>query len=146
MMDDLKFSIKTVFIITSTVTIFQMQLGISMFECGQVNPQSTSNILVKNVSDLFISAIAFYFIGFSFMNRAQGGFIGSASYLLSTSLTNDEILHWLYQFSFCSTAGTIVSGSLAERINLDSYLVFSFIMAAFIYPVAASWCWGNGWL
>jgi ammonium transporter, Amt family len=123
-----------------------MQMGVTMLECGHVHSKSVSNILIKNVIDLFISALAFYLFGFSFMNNAQGGFLGTNVYFMSTGLTHDEILLWLYQFSFCSMCATIVSGSLVDRVYVDSYIVFAFLMAAFIYPICASWSWGGGWL
>ena len=60
-----------------------MQLGVTMLEVGHVRAKSNSNILVKNVIDLFVSALAFYFVGFSFMKNAEGGFIGTGSYFFS---------------------------------------------------------------
>ena len=47
---------------------------------------------------------------------------------------------------FAATAATIVSGAVAERIKLSSFLLFSFIYVAFVYPVVGSWKWGGGWL
>lgn len=123
-----------------------MQLGVTMLECGHLNSKSTSNLLIKNVLDMFISAIAFYLIGYSFMNESAGGFLGGARFFLSNGLSHDQIILWLYQFSFCSTAGTIVSGALSERVYVDAYLLFSFLLSSFIFPIAAAWCWGGGWL
>jgi len=145
-MHNLEFSLRIVFIIFATCTIFQMQLGICMLECGFVTSNAASNILLKNIVDMFISAVAFYLVGYSFMNEAQGGFIGSGNYFFSSNLKEEEILSWLYQFSFCAVSSTIVSGSLSERVTFDSYIVFCFFMGSFIYPIAAAWCWGNGWL
>ena len=53
---------------------------------------------------------------------------------------------WLFQYGFASASTTIVSGSLAERVNVKAYLVFSLIITGWIYPVIAHWAWGNGWL
>lgn len=123
-----------------------MQLGVTMLECGFLKSQSKSNILINNVLDLFVGAVAFYLVGFSFMNGSHGGFMGGGHFYFSSGLNHDEVLLWLYQFSFCSTAGTIVSGCLSERVFVDTYIVFSFLMASFIFPICAAWCWGGGWL
>jgi len=53
---------------------------------------------------------------------------------------------WVFQFAFAATSTTIVSGSLAERTQLPSYLAFSCIMTSLIYPVVVCWTWGGGWL
>ena len=53
---------------------------------------------------------------------------------------------WFLSFVFASTSATIVSGSLAERCKINSYLVFSFIMTGFIYPTVSAWVWGKGFL
>ena len=55
-------------------------------------------------------------------------------------------IKWCLQFSFCATASTIVSGSLAERTRLSAYVFFSVLMTGFIYPVIVAWTWGGGWL
>ena len=47
---------------------------------------------------------------------------------------------------FAATAATIVSGAVAERIKLGSFLIFSTIYVAFVYPWVGSWNWGGGWL
>ena len=54
---------------------------------------------------------------------------------------------WVFQFTFCATAATIVSGSLAERTQLEAYLIYSGLMSAFVYPAVAHWVWHpKGWL
>ena len=53
---------------------------------------------------------------------------------------------FIFQAMFAATAATIVSGAVAERIKLSSFLIFSLIYVAIIYPIAGSWDWGKGWL
>mmetsp|Transcript_32643 Transcript_32643/g.23592 ORF Transcript_32643/g.23592 Transcript_32643/m.23592 type:complete len:105 (+) Transcript_32643:415-729(+) len=49
-------------------------------------------------------------------------------------------------YAFCSTCTTIVSGSLAERTFIDTYIFYSFLMTAIVFPIPASWVWGDGFL
>jgi Amt family ammonium transporter len=58
----------------------------------------------------------------------------------------DNYESWIFQAAFAATASTIVSGSLAERCQLNTYLIFSFTMTSFVYPVVVAWIWGGGWL
>ena len=141
----MKDSINTIWIITGSANIIAMQLGFSFLEVGSINQKNKANILLKNLLDTFIGALAFYLIGFALTNQARGGLIGHGGFF-SQDLDRNEQLRWLFQFSFCTTSATIVSGSLAERTYIDTYIVFSFLMGAVIYPVASSWCWGGGWL
>lgn len=59
---------------------------------------------------------------------------------------DDDYLDWFYKYSLCSASTTIVSGSLAERTYVDTYIVYAFIMTTLIYPVSSSWILGEGWL
>ena len=120
-------------------------MGFSFLEVGSIHPKNKANILIKNLLDTYIGALAFYALGFAFANDAQGGLYGTGQFFCR-GLTRGELLKWLFQFSFCSTSATIVSGSLAERTYIDTYIVFSFLMGAIVYPVASSWAWGGGWL
>jgi ammonium transporter, Amt family len=144
--NDLQDSLLSMWVITAVVNIILMQLGFSFLEVGSVSIKNTSNILIKNQFDTFVGAIGFYLIGFAFMNNANGGVIGDGSFFFCMNLTREEFRRWIFQFSFCTTSATIVSGSLAERVFCDTYIIFSFLMAAFIFPVASSWLWGHGWL
>ena len=74
----------------------------------------------------------------------DGGFIGK-KYFFGMGM---EGLYgsWFFQYAFACTAATIVSGSLAERVNINNYLIFSLLMTGFIYPVVVARTWGGGWL
>jgi Amt family ammonium transporter len=61
-------------------------------------------------------------------------------------MPDDHYLTWIFESIFASSAATIVSGALAERCQLTTYVVFSFLMTSFIYPVVCAWDWGGGWL
>ena len=140
-----------------------MQLGFALLENGKVRPKNSNYTLVKNAFDTYIGAIAFWLVGYGCAygnNKTHSGLIGLNAGMYASSrfesMSDDAIIdaesttnlcaHWIYQFSFAATSATIVSGSLAERTHLLTYLGFSVLMTSIIYPVIVGWCWGGGWL
>ncbi len=51
---------------------------------------------------------------------------------------------FFFQLVFAGTAATIVSGAVAERVKFHSFMLFSFILVAIIYPISGHWIWGGG--
>ena len=94
-----------------------------------------------------IGGLIWYAWGFGFAyGNVNGGFIGQ-KYFVGIGLEEDrKYSDWWFQFAFASTAATIVSGSVAERINVYCYIFFAFLMIGLIYPVIVAWTWGEGWL
>lgn len=103
------------------------------------------NIISKNFFDICVSTLAFYVCGYGFSSKANGGMIGSEAFL-AMGFDNSAYLDWFYKYSLCSASTTIVSGSLAERTFVDSYIVYTILMTTLIYPIASSWVLGDGWL
>ena len=134
-----------IWIITATINILLMNIGFLFLEVGQVNKKNMTNLLISNLIDTFISAVSYYVIGYALANEAFGGLTGNGPFFL-LGLDLRGLLMWVFQYSFCSLATTIVSGSLAERTYIDTYMLFAFLMSAIIYPIAAAWVWGGGWL
>merc|ERR1712176_635468 len=91
----------------------------------------------------FIGTQGFAGSGFSDANKETGIHTGGIG---PGAIAPTSQLNWFFQWAFCSTAATIVSGGIAERILLPSYMIFSFLMTAFVYPVVVAWTWGYGWL
>lgn len=112
---------------------------------------------MKNLMDFSIGSIAFWAVGFGLMfGVTAGGFIGTDGFFLSDAMPGKEGWEWtmvffLFQTVFAATAATIVSGAMAERTKFTSYLVYSIIISAIIYPISGHWAWGSlfhgdGWL
>jgi Amt family ammonium transporter len=125
--DEAKIAINALWLLVSTAMIFLMQSGFALVECGSVRAKNSRNILIKNLFDACIGAIAFWCLGYGFaFGDVNGGFIGSDNKYFAASgfetkvsgkfvLEDDHYVLWMFQFSFAATAATIVSGSLAER-------------------------------
>ena len=144
-------AINELLVLVATAFILLMQLGFALLENGMVRSKNSKNILIKNLFDVCVGALAFWLVGFGLaFGTEPGGFIGTKGGMFAASSFGSEeknfYLLWIFQFSFAATSATIVSGSLAERTQLPAYLAFSTLMTGFIYPVVVGWCWGGGWL
>lgn len=145
-----------VWTLIAAALVFFMQAGFAMVESGFTRAKSACNIMMKNLLDFAMGSLAFWAIGFGLMFGATTtGLFGTTDFFLSgwTGPKGDQwvLAFWMFQCVFAATAATIVSGAVAERIKFTSYLIYSFVVCAFIYPVFGSWAWGsllhgNGWL
>jgi Amt family ammonium transporter len=133
--------------LTAGVIVFFMQSGFALLESGTVRYKNYQNILLKNCMDACIGGLVWWCFGFGIAyGDVDGGFIGT-KYFFGVGMEEDgKYADWFFQYCFACTAATIVSGSLAERVNINAYLLFSFFITGFIYPVVVAWTWGEGWL
>ena len=127
------------------VIVFFMQTGFALLEAGSVRFKNYQNILLKNCMDACIGGGVWWACGYAFaFGDVNKGFIGKKYFFAGGD--DMDFTNWYFQFAFACTAATIVSGSLAERVQINTYLLFSFFMTGFIYPVVVAWTWGGGWL
>ena len=124
--------------------VFLMQCGFAMLEVGCVQSKNTKNILIKNVFDASIGALCWWVTGYGIAlgSGNHNTLLGKDSYGLSIDMHSKAM--WLFQWAFCATAATIVSGAVAERITFTAYLIISTMLTSFIYPVVVHVAWGPG--
>ncbi|GLI65277.1 hypothetical protein VaNZ11_008769 [Volvox africanus] len=145
------------FVLSSAYQVFVMQLGFALFAAGVVRPKNIVSIFIKNFFDTCIAGIAFYLVGYAFIFGSKdgkgNGFIGNWDFALSYTdggPGRSAPLPWhlfIWNWSFCSAATTILSGSIAERGTFVSYTIYAAVMPAWVYPVVAHWLWSpQGWL
>jgi len=156
--DDALFVINNTWMLVSAFLVFIMHLGFATLESGLTQAKNTVNILFKNVSIVAIGILTYAFCGFNIMYPGTfNGILGFGGFGLSVPAGADGLIDYaggnytyftdfIFQAMFAATAATIVSGAVAERIKLSSFLIFSAIYVALIYPIAGSWTWGAGWL
>ncbi|XP_033753298.1 putative ammonium transporter 1 isoform X2 [Pecten maximus] len=147
-MASLSANIDSFFLLLMGMLVFFMQCGFAFLEAGAVRSKNTTNILIKNVMDSFVSGAAYWILGFAFAygdGGAANKFIG-ASYFASSNLPDSKYAEFFFQYTFAATAATIVSGAMAERCEFVAYFAYSFCITGFIYPVVTHWAWGGGWL
>ena len=156
--DDLAFMVGNVWMLVCTALVFIMHLGFACLETGLTRAKNTVNILCKNLAIIAIGCLTYALVGFNLMYPGEefagavfgfGGFWIGTDAAGVTSAYHPSYTYWsdfIFQAMFAATAATIVSGAVAERIRIDSFLIFSTLYVAFVYPVVGMWEWGTGWL
>ena len=148
-MNDLAFSLDTVWMLLAAMLVFWMQPGFALCEAGFTRSKNTANILFKNFVDFILGSLLFWFLGFGFMFGSEGaGFIGAPNWGDLSFYGGDLPVEGFLMFEtvFCATAATIVSGAMAERTKFSMYVIYSAVISLFIYPIEGHWTWGGGWL
>jgi len=159
-MENTLFTVNNVWMMICTALVFLMHLGFSLLEIGLTRQKNTINILFKNVFILSIGIVLYALVGFNLMY--PGTFIYGIlpDYFINlfglsmpeNGLTSEYAAgytYWtdfLFQGMFAATAATIVSGAVAERVKLGSFMIFTIFYVGLIYPITGSWKWGGGWL
>lgn len=156
------FTTNNVWMMLATALVFIMHLGFASVESGLTRSKNTVNILFKNTLIPCIGLLTYALCGFNLMypgfaageSKDWFGFAGFGVSVADpvaglTDAYNAGYTYWtdfLFQAMFAATAATIVSGAVAERVKLGSFLLFSALFVAIAYPITGSWKWGYGWL
>ena len=134
--------------VIAALLVFFMQAGFKVFEVGLVRKIDGNAVGFKNLMDWLVVTLVFMFLGFGLMFGTSNGVFGtpfSISNLTDGSMTTKDGVgyeYFLFQLAFAATAATIVSGALAVRIRLISYIILAGITGGLIYPVFGHWVWG----
>ena len=148
---DEHYAINTIVMFICGVLVLFMQAGFAMLEVGLNSAKNTVNILFKNVMDLSVGIILFFFIGYGLMYPSDpisdwlgyGGVVDLENAADATGSYHGGA-DFLFQAAFAATAATIVSGAVAGRMKFSAYLVYSAILTGIIYPISGMWKWGGG--
>ena len=147
-----------VWMMICTALVFFMHLGFSFLEIGLTRQKNTINILFKNFFVITMGLLVYCGFGFNLMYPGDFGIIdgvlGFAGFGLDPGVDYDQLTYagggytywtdFLFQGMFAATAATIISGAVAERIKIGSFMLIAFLYVSFIYPVVGSWQWGGG--
>jgi Amt family ammonium transporter len=157
------FTVSMLWTVIAAAMVFIMHLGFATLEAGLTQSKNTVNILFKNVWIISIGLLTYAAMGFNThypvdswqipgwlgINGPISGLTGGDNDTWAyggLSLAMTAYGDFIFQAMFAATAATIVSGAVAERVKLTSFMVFSTILVAVGYTVAGSWHWGGGWL
>lgn len=160
------FLANNLWIMIAAALVFLMHLGFATVESGMCQQKNTVNILFKNVFIVCIGALGYMFYGFNGMYPGWEMGVSKDFFALGKPIANTfddagqvanmtsayatgPMTYWtdfLFQAMFAATAATIVSGAVAERVKLKSFMIYATILVTFFYPITGSWKWGYGWL
>lgn len=161
--DAAMFTVNNLWILIAAALVFIMHLGFSAVESGMCQKKNCVNIMFKNVFIVCIGALTYMIWGFNSMYPGDNWMIKGVL-ALGSPLTNSfegadltanmtaayaGYTYWtdfIFQAMFAATAATIVSGAVAERVKLSSFMIYATVLVMFFYPISGSWKWGKGWL
>ena len=157
----IKYALDTFYFLVSGALVMWMAAGFAMLEAGLVRAKNTAEILTKNVALFAIACIMYMVMGYNIMYPGDGnGYIpvldlsfmfGGDNSVADVLASNGDIYYsgmsdFFFQVVFVATAMSIVSGAVAERMKLWSFLIFAVVMTGVIYPLQGYWKWGGGFL
>lgn len=132
-----------VWMLTCAILVLFMQAGFLLLEAGVVRSKNSINVAQKNASDFVICGVIFFLFGFQIsFGEGSSPFFGFGG-IEPMQGNASALVVMIYQFGFCATAATIISGAVAERMKFASYLCLAIFVAAIIYPMFAHIVWGN---
>lgn len=156
--DESFFPVSNLWGVIAAGLVFFMHLGFATLEAGFARQKHVVNVLYKNIYVVCLGLVAFAFCGYTTMYPGEfGGWLGfhgwfgvpTKDYFDLMTPRYDPFGWWtdfLFQAMVAAKAASIVSGAVAERQKLGSFLIYAALLTAFAYPIAGSWSWGKGWL
>lgn len=159
-MNETLFTVNNLWMMIATILVFIMHLGFASLESGLARSKNTVNILFKNTMIPAIGILTYVLVGFNLMYPGAdyaGAFFGFAGFGIAMpdgaagliDYAGGNYTYWtdfIFQAMFAATAATIISGAVAERVKLNSFLIFSVLYVAICYPITGMWKWGGGFL
>lgn len=158
----------TLWLVIASSLVFFMNAGFAMLETGFCRTRNAINVLAKNLVVFCVATFAFWLFGFRFMlGDSNSAVVGSIGWLIDFPFPSPSVPNpfpvgfetlaavwegrsfsalFFFELVFAGTAATIVSGAVAERIKFWAFILFSFVLVGFIYPLTGYWIWGGGWL
>ena len=156
---ELAYALDTFYFSVMGAFVMWMAAGFSMLEAGMVSSKSVVEILTKNIALYSIASIMYMIVGYNLMYPADGNgvmpavsfFLGGDNEAADVIASGGDVYYsalsdFFFQVVFVATAMSIVSGAVAERMKLSSFLLFAIVMTGLIYPVQGYWKWGGGFL
>lgn len=148
-MSDIALSVDMVWVTLSAILVIFMQAGFALLEAGSTRMKNAGHIAGKQVFSFALAGIAFWAVGYAVAFGEGTPLFGTSGWFLNFPAEEGSIpteILFLFQLAFAAVSLAIAWGGFAERAKLSAYFLFGTLFIAVIYPVAAHWIWGGGWL
>jgi len=152
----IEYSLNTLYIAVAGILVMWMAAGFSMLEAGLVRSKNTVEILAKNIILFAVASFMYLIVGYGLMYPGDvsagkwfpdfAGILGHGANAEDSGGDYSQSADFFFQVVFVATAMSIVSGAVAERMKLSSFIVFCIVLTGFIYPIQGFWKWGGGFL
>ncbi|MCV6628250.1 MAG: ammonium transporter [Flavobacteriaceae bacterium] len=150
-------TVNNIWMMCCTILVFSMHMGFSLLEIGLTRQKNSVNILFKNVFTVCVGLLLYFVVGFNLMYPGEfNGVIGFSGFLLDLPTNGNTAAYadggytfwidFLFQGMFATAAASVISGAIAERIKIESFLLFTVFYVGIVYPIVGSWHWGGGFL
>lgn len=142
----------TLFLLSCGAIVMLMSAGFCMIEAGLARARNAASAGLKIIAAVAVAAMMVWLVGYNLLHGVEpGGFLGTAGLFAPTDLDpvgrgRASAADFIFQTASVVIVASIVSGALAERVRLSAFMIFSAALAGLIYPIAASWDWGKGYL
>ena len=158
---ELSYALDTFYFLMSGALVMWMAAGFAMLEAGLVRAKNTAEILTKNIALYAVACVMFMLVGYNLMYPGDpisaylpnlDFFLGAENDAAAFQAGGDDAPYYsarsdfFFQVVFVAAGMSIVSGAVAERMKLWSFLLFAVVFTSIIYPVQGFWKWGGGWL
>ena len=151
--DDLEYGANGMWVLVTATFVVFLQAGFALREVGTVQAKNTNDILYKFLLTGAITAITWWILGYGFaFGNTKGGFLGVSLYGLDAGQfewnSGKPLAYqsFFQAWAYAITAVTIATGSLGERVKVQTVLILVAALSIWIYPIIVHWCWGQGWL
>ncbi len=164
-------AINIVWTLIAGFLVMFMQAGFAMVETGFTQAKNAGHTMAMNFMIYALGMLGYWICGFALQMGGAGagplsggtgllngefvvhlfgkdfGLFGTKGFFLSGSTYDVSIFTlFLFQMVFMDTTATIPTGSMAERWNFKSFVIYGLFVGAILYPIYANWVWGGGWL
>ena len=157
---EVSFILTTLLFLIAGFLVFFMAAGFALLEAGLVRSKNVTMQLTKNMGLFGFACLSYWVVGFNLMYPGDdwtilnmlGAFAPTSLEPVGLAVADADLSYasvgsdFFFQLMFCAATASIVSGALAERIKLWPFLIFVIILTGLIYPIQASWKWGEGFL
>ena len=131
--------------------------GVALINSGLGRSRSAAQALLGNLAIIAVTALVFTAVGATVASASTHAahiagkpwnWIGAGPFFLSGLKAAQPQSQLALVFEFLAVAMTALLpwGSGADRVRLAAGCALAVVVSAFVFPLAAHWIWGGGWL